>query len=190
MQNPMSLTNDLFWCSPSCSMPCHQPSPPAGGSCCPTGGEPCSGGLAGWICLSPPVIPSRGIWLAGGRGCPCPSGEITEMSPHHGTVFLCGALGRRGSAAVSAGWSAVDPCPLQICLSGLGPALLLNAKRHIFMRGGCLSPPACPTALSGLWGIPSLCCSAVGWASGVCQGRCRLSHEESRGEVKRAPAPV
>lgn len=134
---------------------------------------------------SPPLIPSRETWLAGGRGCPCSSGEMTEISPHHSAVFLCGALQRRAArdllvssaggdelGAKSLHWSAVAPCLLQICLPGLGPTLLLNAKHHIFMRGRCFSPPACPTVLPCLWGILSLCCSPVGRApAGLCLGK-------------------
>lgn len=185
---PHVLTNGLFWCKPSCSMPCHQPSPPAVGSCSPRGGS----------ISSPPVIPSREVWLAGGRGCPCSSGEITEISPCHSSAFLPGKEGSTGSAGVRGDklgakrlcWSAVDPCLLQICLSGLGPALLLNAERHVFMRDRSFSPPACPTALAGLWGILSPVLLSLGEASkvgSVYQGRCKLSQKESREDVKRAP---
>lgn len=162
--------------------------------------ERCSPRSPAWIRPSPPEIPSGEIWLAGGRGCPCSSGEITEISPHHSAAFLCGALARRAArdllvssargdelGAERLCWSVLHPWLLQICSSGLGPALLLNAKRHIFMRGRCFSPPACPTALPCLWGILSLCCSVWG---AVCQGRCTLSQKQSREEVKRAPAPV
>lgn len=146
-------------------MPCHQPSPPA---------APHGAWRDGPV-SSPPAIPSREIWPAGGRGCPCSSGEITEISPHHSAVFLFGALARRAARDLlvsSASWNSVDPCLLQICLSGLGPALLLNAKCHIFMRGRCFSSPVCPTALPCLWGIPSLCCWAVGRApGGLCLGK-------------------
>lgn len=149
--------------------------------------ERCSPRSPAWIRPSPPEIPSGEIWLAGGRGCPCSSGEITEISPHHSAAFLCGALARRAArdllvssargdelGAERLCWSVLHPWLLQICSSGLGPALLLNAKRHIFMRGRCFSPPACPTALPHLWGILSLCCSVWG---AVCQGRCTLSQK-------------
>lgn len=122
------LTNDLFWCRASCPVPCHQPR------------LQLEGALAGWI---HPLLSTTNS-----------SGEITEVSPCHSAVWKGGQYGIWDElGAQRLPWSTVDPCLLQICLSGLGPALLLSAEHHIFMRGRCFSPPACPTALPCLWGI-------------------------------------
>lgn len=149
--------------------------------------------------LSPPLIPSREIWLAGGRGCPYSSGEITEISPHHSAVFLCGALARRAARDLlvsSASWSC-GSMPFANLLVWPWTSSPAQCKApHLYERQMFLTPSMSYSfALSVGHLLTVLLSHGEGsrWAlfgQATCQGRCKLSQKESRGEVKSAPAPV